>query len=399
MATSAHAIQGVSPLQRGKTAKLTEAKAPAPRSTHGWAWRIGRIAGIDLYVHATFVLLLGWIALSHVLQGQGAAEALSGVGLIIAVFATVVLHELGHALVAQRFGIGTQDITLLPIGGVARLDRIPEEPVQELLVAIAGPAVNVALAALFFILAALLDGSIHAGGLQIVGGPFLSKLAYINVGLAVFNLLPAFPMDGGRVLRALLAMRLDYVRATDLAARLGQGFALLFGLLGVFFNPVLVFGALFVWMGAQQEAGLVHVRSSLQGMTVGHAMITDFRALSPDETVAHALAHALAGFQEDFPVVEDGSVVGVLRRADVLRAVASSETATKVRELMKRDLPVVSEALPLLRAAECFKEDDRHAIPVLSGGVLVGMLTQERIGEVILMRESAARSNAHRAAG
>ena len=172
-----------------------------------WSWKLGAIAGIGIYVHATFLLLLAWVALIHYQQGRSLAAAASGLVFILTLFAIVVLHELGHALTARRFGIGTRDITLLPIGGVARLERMPEEPGQELLVALAGPAVNVALAAVLFVILVSVGGSPVLPSMTVLGGSWLARLMWVNVVLAVFNLLPAFPMDGGRVLRALLALR------------------------------------------------------------------------------------------------------------------------------------------------------------------------------------------------
>src|SRR5579871_835785 len=179
-----------------------------------WSWRIGRLLGIDVYMHATFLILLVWLGISYYLPRHRIADAVNGLTLIVALFAIVILHELGHALTARRFGIRTRDITLLPIGGVARLERMPKDPKQELLVALAGPAVNVVLAGVF-LLAILLTGTeLTVPDSRLAGGSFLSNLMWINVSLAVFNMVPAFPMDGGRVLRALLAMRLDYVHAT-----------------------------------------------------------------------------------------------------------------------------------------------------------------------------------------
>ena len=250
------------------------------------SWRIGRIAGIDVHLHFTFLILLGWVALSHYLQRQSWQDALSGLAFIVALFTIVVLHELGHALTARRFGIRTRDITLLPIGGVARLERIPENPKQELLVALAGSAVNVVLAALLFVVLFVGAELSAAKEFKLVGGHFLAKLMWVNVSLAVFNLLPTFPMDGGRVLRALLAMRMDYVRATNIAASIGQGLAWVFGIIGLFTNPFLMFIALFVWMGAAQEAGQAQMKSALAGLPVSRVMMTEFRTLAPNDTRA-----------------------------------------------------------------------------------------------------------------
>ena len=231
-----------------------------------WSWKIGEVAGIGIYVHATFMILLGWVGLVHYLPDDSFVDAVTGLVFIVALFSIVVLHELGHSLTAKHFGIRTRDITLLPIGGVARLERMPKEPKQELLIALAGPAVNVVLAAL---LAVVVMAMMVADGLSdvaLVVRQFLAQLMWVNIALAVFNLLPAFPMDGGRVLRALLAMRLDYVHATEIAARIGQGMALLFGLVGLLFNPFLIFIALFVWTTASQEASMVKAKSALGGI-------------------------------------------------------------------------------------------------------------------------------------
>ena len=230
-----------------------------------WSWKIGIFAGIAVYMHATFILLLGWIALSHWMQYKSLLPTLTGVAFIIALFLCVVLHEYGHALTARRFGIATRDITLLPIGGVARLERMPDKPNQELWVALAGPAVNVVLAAL---LGAYLFLTGHFEPVNQIGlthGVFLERLLFANLFLVGFNLIPAFPMDGGRVLRALLAKRMEYLRATQIAAGVGQGLAFLFGFVGLFTNPFLVFIALFVWIGAAQEAAMVLRQSERSG--------------------------------------------------------------------------------------------------------------------------------------
>ena len=245
-----------------------------------WSWKLATVAGIGLYVHATFFLLIAWVGVTYWLAG-GSAAALSGIAFILALFACVVLHELGHALTARRYGIRTRDITLLPIGGVSRLERIPDEPRQEVWVSLAGPAVNVVIAAALYAWLLLSHALRPFSVLTMAGGPFLERLLLVNVSLAVFNLLPAFPMDGGRVLRALLAMRMDYVRATQVSAQVGQAMALVFGLLGLFTNPFLVFIAFFVWIGAAQEASMVQMRTALSGIPVSRAMLTDYHTLAP----------------------------------------------------------------------------------------------------------------------
>jgi Zn-dependent protease/CBS domain-containing protein len=354
----------------------------------GWSWKLGRVAGIDVYMHGTFLILLAWVGVSHYLQRHRLADAGAGLVFIVALFAIIVLHELGHALTARHYGIRTRDITLLPIGGVARLERMPDDPKQELLVALAGPAVNVALAAL--LLGVVTPTAWHE--VQWVGGDFLSKLLWVNVTLAVFNLIPAFPMDGGRALRALLAMRMDYVRATQIAAHIGQGLALVFGLVGLFSNPFLVFIALFVWMGAASEASAALTRSVLGGIPVSRAMITRFETLAPTDTLQRALAHVLAGFQHDFPVVEAGRVVGVLTRADLVKGLTQTGADTPVAAVMTShfDCAVASEmlegAVQRLQASGC------PAQPVLRDHELVGVLTMENVGE-FLMVHSALRAN------
>jgi Zn-dependent protease len=255
-----------------------------------------------VYVHGTFVLLIAFLVARDLGAGLGLAAALASALFLLVVFATVVLHEFGHALMARRYGIQTKDITLLPIGGLARLERLPDVPRQELYVALAGPAVNLALAACAFVVAASLGQGMAAPTIDASGGGLLGRFVAINLWLAVFNLIPAFPMDGGRALRALLAERYEYTRATEIAANLGQGLALVFGLVGVFTNPFLMFIALFVWMGATAEASAVSIRSAISATPVGRAMITDFRTLDVNDPLQRAADWVIAGSQQDFPV-------------------------------------------------------------------------------------------------
>jgi Zn-dependent protease/predicted transcriptional regulator len=356
----------------------------------GGSWRIGRIAGIDVYVHPTFLILLVWVGLSDYLPHRSPSEAVSGIVFILALFGIIVLHELGHALTARRFGIRTRDITLLPIGGVARLERIPEVPAQELLVAVAGPAVNVVLAVgIYAGLNALGHGLAPPAETLGAGGSFMQRMFWVNVWLVLFNLVPAFPMDGGRVLRALLAMRFEYVRATQAAFVIGQGIAMLFGVLGLLGpNVILILIALFIWLAGAQEAGLVMVRSALAGIPVLRVMITDFRALHPDDPLSHAVGLILAGFQQDFPVVVEDRLVGILARNDLAAALGRYGPETPVADVMQQDF-VTADPREMVQAAfERLQVGHCRTLPVVRDGRLLGLLTADNLAEVLLLQQT-----------
>lgn len=359
-----------------------------------WSWKIGRFAGIDVYVHTTFLLLIAFFGFSYWLQTRTLSGVIEGIGFLLLLFLSVVLHEYGHALTARRFGIRTRDITLLPIGGVARLERMPEKPLQELWVALAGPAVNVVIVAILFVYLFATRTLVPLPSLPLTGGPFLERLMVVNLFLAGFNLLPAFPMDGGRVLRALLALRLDYVQATQIAATIGQGMAFLFGMIGLFRNPFLLFIALFVWIGAQQEASMVQMKYGLSGIPVWRAMMTEFKTLSPYDRLAQAVAYLLATPQQDFPVVEDGRVVGILTRADLMRALAQHDESLLVDSVMRRDFEVVHPGEMLEVALGRLQASDCHVFPVVQEGTLVGLLNSENIGEFLMLQLALERRSA-----
>jgi Zn-dependent protease len=228
-----------------------------------WSLKIAKLAGIDIFIHFTFFILVTWVAFIQWKLNGAIGAAFSGVVFILAVFACVVLHELGHALAARKYGIRTQDIILLPIGGVARLEKMPDRPIQELWVALAGPAVNVVIFALLAVYLWISNTLTPDNQLMMTTAAFVERIMGVNIFLILFNMIPAFPMDGGRVLRALLATRLAYIRATRISANLGQGIALLFGVIGLFYNPILLFIAFFVWMGAAQETRMVRMKSVL----------------------------------------------------------------------------------------------------------------------------------------
>ena len=361
-----------------------------------WSTKIGTFAGIGVYVHATFFILIAWIGYVHWQAGRSLGGAIAGVAFVLALFACVVLHEFGHALTARRYGIKTRDITLLPIGGLARLERMPDNPREELRVALAGPAVNVVIAAALFVYLQATSTFAPIGTITLVSGSFVERLMLVNASLVAFNMLPAFPMDGGRVLRALLAIRMDYTRATQIAATIGQGMAFLFGLIGLFVNPFLLFIALFVWIGAGQEAAMTQMRTAMGGIPLERAMITDFRTLAPTDSLAYAAELLLSGTQQDFPVVDGGALVGILTRGDLVQGLARQEQRSPVAGVMRRDF-VTADALDMLDVAfQRLQGHDCRTIPVVRHGRLIGLLTMDNLGEFLSVQ---AALGGRRAAG
>jgi Zn-dependent protease/CBS domain-containing protein len=353
-----------------------------------WSIPIIRIAGIQLRIHITFLLLIAWIALGSV----------SAVIFVLLLFLCVVLHEFGHALAAKAYGINTPDITLLPIGGVARLERIPEEPKQELVIAAAGPAVTAIIALCLFVVIAARGGTDFGASVQ--SGDLVVDIFKINVWLLLFNLIPAFPMDGGRVLRALLATRLSYARATQIAATVGQGFAFFFGIVGLFgipglfsANPFLIFIAFFVYIGASQEAALAQMRDVSRRFPVSSAMVREFRSLPENATLEEAVDALLATSQHDFPVLDEaGNVAGILTRHDLIAALRKNDPAIRVGDVMRRDIPTVTTGTRFEEAFRIMQECNCPAVPVLdSMKRLVGLLTPENVSELMMVQSALPR--------
>lgn len=352
-----------------------------------WSFPIGTVKGTVIRIHLTFVLFLVWIGVSAYAQG-GQRAAVEGVVFLCLLFACVLLHEFGHVFAARRYGVQTPDITLLPIGGVARLERIPEKPSEELVVALAGPAVNVVIAALLFLVLGGLPDMQRGMQVENAGVGLLERLAWVNVTLVVFNLIPAFPMDGGRVLRALLASRMGYARGTRIAAGVGQAVAFALGLAGLFGNPVLIFIALFVYMGAAAEASAAQMRDAGRGMIAADAAETRIEALAPTATVEDAVERLLRTSQHDFPVVDGaGRLRGVLARDDIIRALRERGPEAPVLEVMRRDVPVLHHRQPLDEALRALQAGRHPAVGVVdSDGRLVGLITPENVGELMMVQ-------------
>lgn len=352
-----------------------------------WSLKIAKVAGIEVRIHLTFLLLLAFIGISYYLAG-GTDAAVEGVGFILILFGCVLLHEFGHAIAARFFGIQTPDITLLPIGGVARIQRMPDQPWQELVVALAGPLVNVIIAAVLFAVLGFQVDWDRAANLADPAGSMLAKVAVVNVILVVFNMIPAFPMDGGRVMRALLAMVMGHARATMIAARIGQGLAFVLGFLGLFFNPLLIFIALFVYLGASSENAMAQMKEVSTGTRVVDAMVTEFVSLGEGDTIDDAVEALLRTSQQEFPVLDArGGVVGILTRDPMIRALRESGPETPVVEVMQACRQAVHPQDHFEGAFRLMQENACPALPVIDGaGRLVGLVTPENIGELMMVR-------------
>lgn len=354
-----------------------------------WSFNIGTFGGTQVRVHVTFALLLLWIWFIHYQIG-GTSEAWQGVIFIVAVFVCVVLHEFGHIIAARRYGIRTPDITLLPIGGLARLERMPDKPGQELVIAIAGPLVNVAIATLIFLVLGYSVGLEQIAEIENPRADFFVRLAAVNVFLVVFNMIPAFPMDGGRVLRALLATRMPWARATQIAATIGQGLAFVLGFIGLLYNPLLIFIGIFVYLAAAAEAQTAQLREVASSVLVGDVMITNFASLQRSANIDEAIDMLLATTQHEFPVVDaDGKLEGLLTRDDMIRALRESGPGTPVVSVMRTDVPTTHPRKNLQGSLQSMMEAGVPAMAVLDGdGRLVGLMTHENLGEMLMVRSA-----------
>jgi Zn-dependent protease/CBS domain-containing protein len=354
-----------------------------------WSVNIGSIAGTAIRIHFTFLLFLAWIFVASWASG-GPTAAWDALAFMLLLFACVLAHEFGHIFTARAFGVSTPDVTLLPIGGVARLARIPDAPREEFLIAIAGPLVNVAIAiGLVAVAGAKLDPG-QLAAMDSARVSLIDRLAAVNLFLAAFNMIPAFPMDGGRVLRALLATRLGHLRATEIAAATGQLVAFGLGFLGLFGNPILIFIAVFVYLAASSEAHLVAIRAMTRDVPVSAAMMTEFATLTPEEHIDAAVETLLRTSQSEFPVIDaDHRLVGLLDRDGMIRALKTLGPDARVAAAMATGVPTVGHRSCLEDAFRILQEKSAPAVGIVdAAGRLVGLITSETVGEMLMVQHA-----------
>jgi Zn-dependent protease/predicted transcriptional regulator len=354
---------------------------------------LGKVSGIKISVHWTFMILIIWIVLSDIRSGLDFAEILWSVGFVLTIFLCVVLHELGHAIAAQRYKIKTRDITILPIGGVAQLESIPEKPKEELVVALAGPLVNVVIATALLPFVNLPATFRELEELAIIGaGNFLPALVKINLSLALFNLIPAFPMDGGRVLRALLGFKLPHSRATRIAATIGQILAIGFVFLGFIYNPFLVFIGFFIYLGAQSEAVYTRSKFALQGFTVNDVLMHEIPVIDERASVKDAAGMLLNSQNKNFVIMSSGHPVGTLSREEIIRTLGDRGEAVPVDEIKDSNLVVLSRDMPLDEAWQLMRQQKKSLLLVMTDGRLEGVVDEENVAEFLLIRTAANRA-------
>jgi len=353
-----------------------------------WSWKIARIAGIDVRLHVTFVILIAWIALVY-WQLFGTLDAvLSSVSFILALFGCVLLHELGHALTARKFDIRTSNITLLPIGGVAQVEKMPADPWKEILIALAGPAVSMAIALFLWVLLGATSGLVPFQDLSVTGGSFLQRLMIINFLLAMFNLLPALPMDGGRVFRALLSLKMEPASATRIAAGLAQVLAILLAFLGLRYNLFLVFIAIFIWFGAVAEASMANLKSALSGISARSAMLTDFQVIEADSPLSHAVELTLSGSQKHFPVMAGSRIAGVLTQSDLLRGLHDHGKSCPVEQVMQREVQTADVSDGMEIAMEKLQLQGSGLLIITENDKLAGIIDVDNILELLKFQKA-----------
>lgn len=354
-----------------------------------WSIYIGKVSGIKIFIHWTFVLLIVWIAFMDYLLGKDFLQASVSVLFILSVFICIVLHELGHALMAQYFNHKTKDITLLPIGGMSRMEEIPEKPKEELLVSLAGPMINLLIAAILY---PLIQWFSEVPGiftnLFVTKETFLFNLYIVNIALVLFNLLPAFPMDGGRVFRAILSFFMDRVAATNIAVKAGQMIAVLLFLIGIFYNPLLTIISILIFIFAQAENDFVRARSILKNYSVRDILLKEYYSLSPDDTISDAMKSALENNVKHFLILENNKVIGTITKKNIIRALNNGELDTPIKVFTNKDFHILNPntSLDKVYSEEYFIKTS--ILPVVDNDLLIGVIDLNTIEEFIALKNA-----------
>lgn len=359
------------------------------------SFKLGTIAGIGMFIHWTFTLLIAFIVYINYKAGHNATQIMWSVLFILCVFVTVLLHELGHALTAKNYHINTKDITLLPIGGLARLERIPEKPSEELIVALAGPFVNITLALITGLFIRIPDNAeelvvILSGGIN--GSNFLLNFFIVNIWLSIFNLIPAFPMDGGRVLRALLSLKLKRHVATKIAARIGQVMAIGFIIFGFFSNPFLIIIGIFIIMGAQIEADFTESKYILKGYKVRDVLMKQYPTIEANQKVKKAVELLLDSQYKNFLVTDNNEPVGTLNRDQIILALSEKGENVAIHTIMNKNLIFLHADALLENIFELVYENKSNLMLVTENDQLIGTLDTENLLEFILINEAKSKS-------
>lgn len=350
-----------------------------------YSLQLGKISGIKVQVHWTFILIILWIVYINLKAGADWIQTGWAVLFVAALFVCVILHELGHALAAKKYNISTKDITLLPIGGVARLENMPEKPVQELVVALAGPLVNILIIAILLPFVWTYTPA-NVEDLAFTDREnFLFKLTMVNLWLAIFNLIPAFPMDGGRVLRAVLAMSVSRLKATNIAAMIGQILSIGFVIAGFLYNPFLIFIGFFIFIGAQSEAEFTRAKITIEGNLVGDIIMHDYPVLLQTQTIRDAVHKILNSQHKNFVVTGEHDIVGTLSRDDVIKALHNGMADRAVTDVMNKNIIKLEYNTPLEVAYQKLQNQASLA-PVYQDGHLIGVLDLENIMEFIMFK-------------
>ncbi len=353
---------------------------------------LGKLFNVNIEIHWTFIFILLWVLFLELKSGGTFQNAMMSIVFIMLLFVCVVFHEFGHILTARKFGVTAKKITLLPIGGVAAMETIPENPKQELLISLAGPAVNILIAlvlSLFINTSFFFDqdpGQVEEALSHVTPQNLLIYLFSANIALAIFNFIPAFPMDGGRVLRAILAMKTDRVTATNIASGIGQFIALVFVFVGILYNPFLIVIALFIFFGAYGENKMVRQLALLKGHKVHEAMLTNISVLKPDNTIEDAIELLLSGTEKNFVITQNTKITGILYHKDIIRN--SKNKSLSIQDVMSKSFKHIDVRADLKEIFKLINTEKKDFFAVTDNDILVGAIDLTNLSEFMLIQSN-----------